>query len=129
MVDRKECTMQLNLTVMGPKQATAENYKKWTVLHEAGHALGFGHEHQHPDHPDLFDEGAIIKYLTDEVFYDEEKATRFYNINYKYVEASKDTIVRPFDKDSVSMLIFLLTRPSGIRQANMHIQIECDQTT
>lgn len=89
--------MQLDLTVTGPN---AENYKKWTVLHETGHALGFGHEHQHPDHDDIFNEDTVIDYL-EKHFYDRERATEYYDRNFKYQEKEDDAEIFPFDKESV----------------------------
>ena len=60
-IEKDQCTMVLNLDELGPVGETAENYKKYTVRHEAGHALGFDHEHQHPDlSTDIFNEDQII---------------------------------------------------------------------
>ena len=100
-VKKEKCTMQLDLSVTGPGP-NPENYKKWTVLHETGHALGFGHEHQHPDHAtDIFNEDVVIDYLKNHVFYDRKKATQFFDKNYKNQGKEDDAIIFPFDKESV----------------------------
>ena len=51
----EESTMSLNL---------GTNRQRYTILHEFGHALGLGHEHQHVDAPDnIFKEDELRDHL------------------------------------------------------------------
>ena len=99
-VDPKAHTMELNLTQKG---AIGDSYLRWTVLHETGHALGFGHEHQHPHMADFFIEEIVIEDLSKQLFSSKAEATEFFNINYKYREddIKADAKVYPFDKESI----------------------------
>ena len=94
---QKEPTMLLNL-YDDPKGAiNPHHYKKYIVLHETGHALGFHHEHQHPDiGTDIFIRDKIMSDISTNVG-DKDK---FYEENFG-VKAKKNEY--PFDKHSVMM--------------------------
>lgn len=103
-----EVTMQLNLQyVPRPleiKHQYARNFIKYSVLHQAGHALGFFHEHQHPifHGKDVFNEAKIIEDLMKEFGFPKDKAILFYRENFESKE-TKDAGQEyyPFDRDSI----------------------------
>ena len=75
-----EATMFLNLS---PPAGHGDSYVKYTVLHEAGHALGLHHEHQHPKFgSNLFKDGVIEAYLRDECQMTPAEADKCYLTNY-----------------------------------------------
>ena len=99
---RNEPTMLLNL---GNKDQYLIRY---TVLHETGHALGFYHEHQHPDIggniDNIFNEDAVIKDLMKSSKTNTKEAARkFYDKNFGTTARHlwKGQTLHPFDKDSV----------------------------
>ncbi|WP_160174619.1 M12 family metallopeptidase [Archangium violaceum] len=69
-----------------------------TVLHEFGHALGLGHEHQHPDAQVTLDEQRIISDMTSHPYnWSLEQVER--NILKRFTRAVVDTI--PYDSLSI----------------------------
>ena len=96
--------MHLNLfDANGPLDSTKHLMKKYDVLHETGHLLGFYHEHQHPIATDIFKEDIVIRDLMElypKIFNSKEAAYRFYDINFKKPKTRLD-YSHPFDKDSV----------------------------
>ena len=102
--------MMLNLCASGPWPKDPDNLKKYTVLHETGHALGFGHEHQHPNlHGDTFIKETVISELTREFKVNpqpnskqtpKERAEEFYELNYEKSN-SVDGWNSEFDQNSV----------------------------
>ena len=69
------------------------------ILHEFGHALGLGHEHQNPVVPIQWNEAAVIKELKEDLGWDEQK-TR-HNILRRL---NKDqTNFTEFDPDSIML--------------------------
>ena len=109
VTDRSKCTMMLNIGVMGRWPKDPDNYKKYTVLHEAGHALGFGHEHQHPNlSGDTFNKETVISDLTYNFAQctstvgktPKERAKEFYRVNIEKFN-SGDGWNSEFDQNSV----------------------------
>jgi predicted metal-dependent hydrolase len=89
-------TMCLNLAKKPDEEV------KYTVLHETGHALGFGHEHQHPKLGKcVFNEDNVIKDLKKNAKI--KNAENFYKQNFEdevQVWMSKDQNYA-FDPNSV----------------------------
>ena len=93
---KEEATMRLNLQD-GPKAAgDVHQHKKYTVLHETGHALGFYHEHQHPDiGTDIFNKVDVMK--------DTSCSDKFYKKNFGKIEEVKSNNGFRYNKHSVMM--------------------------
>ena len=92
-----KATMLLNLQD-GPKAAgNPHHHKKYTVLHETGHALGIYHEHQHPDiGTDIFHKAIVEKDI-------KKEGTNFYAKNFGKMAKKNDRNIYPFHKHSVMM--------------------------
>lgn len=94
--------MILNLNSNGPHGGY--HFKKYTVLHETGHVLGFYHEHQHPSigSEGFCDENVVVNDLGKEVFPgDQTKAQVFYDNNFASSMIYQTGF--PFDRDSAMM--------------------------
>ena len=81
--------------------STAHCKKKYEVLHETGHVLGFYHEHQRSDN--IYNEDTVVQDLMKfDSINSEEAAYKFYDLNFKKPKLLLlDQTHYPFDKDSV----------------------------
>lgn len=69
------------------------------ILHEFGHALGLGHEHQHPDRPLDFNTPKAYEYFKTK--YNWPHSYTYEQILKKYKPA--DVITHPYDENSVML--------------------------
>ncbi|MBN3905817.1 MAG: hypothetical protein HWQ35_04295 [Nostoc sp. NMS1] len=69
------------------------------VLHEFGHALGFAHEHKHPEAGIKWNRTAVIDYYRQTQGWDEEKTVR----NVLHAESKDATQFSKFDRDSIML--------------------------
>lgn len=75
-----------------------EEYSR-VVLHEFGHALGFTHEHKHPEAGIKWNREAVIAYYRRTQGWDEEKT----RINVLQAESKDETQYSNFDRDSIML--------------------------
>jgi serralysin len=94
-VDRNEPTM--NFGWLKP-DSPDEEYSR-VVLHEFGHALGFTHEHKHPDSGIKWDRDAVIAYYRRTNGWDE--ATTVSNV--LQAESKDETQYSKFARDSIML--------------------------
>ena len=81
--------MQLNLTrsVRCPpdKYGEFDNYRKHTVVHEFGHALGLDHEHQMKRIASELDKEKVLEYLKDQCHLKDADAKAKYEEDFKKI--------------------------------------------
>lgn len=51
-------------------------YDRGTILHEFGHAIGFHHEHQHPNRPIVYNEAKLYEYCEVNIKFDKAKCDK-----------------------------------------------------
>ncbi|MBD2065978.1 hypothetical protein H6F93_00220 [Leptolyngbya sp. FACHB-671] len=94
-VARSEPTMNFGwLTPTSPD----EEYSR-VVLHEFGHALGFTHEHKHPEAGIKWNRSAVIDYYRRTNGWDEETTVR----NVLQADSKDETQYSNFDRDSIML--------------------------
>ena len=71
-------TMWLNLSAV-----RFDDYREYVVVHEFGHVLGLGHEHQMSHLAAALDEKATIKWLENKCSYDKSGAKAKFRADFK----------------------------------------------
>lgn len=79
------------------------NYNSYIIMHEFGHALGLGHDHQTSHLAGALDESATIKWLMSTCRLTQVAAEQKYKDDYKpYTpEEMRDVQETPFDPESI----------------------------
>ena len=78
----------------------ADAFKHYLVLHEFGHVLGLGHEHQSPLAPEL-DKDKVIDHLVGKCGMGKDAAKKKYEADYKMDPASRDSRTTRHDPHSI----------------------------
>lgn len=84
-----------------------DNYREYLVMHEFGHVLGLGHDHQMSHLAKALDKKAVIKCLRRDYEMSKESAKRKFEADYKrYSKASAPKYLEGIEFDPWSVMCY-----------------------
>ena len=97
-----DATMQLNLS------REDDDYREYVVVHEFGHALGLGHEHQSSQIAKLIDKEKMLEYLQGpDMKMSKEEAEKKFHADYEqYSENSQYGVPEEAEFDPWSVMCY-----------------------